>query len=54
MGIVVGRDEAGRRFAANTPDDAVTLAGLEAVEQVGRTGRVTPGVDGQPNIFIPD
>jgi acetyl-CoA C-acetyltransferase len=54
MGIVIGRDEADRRFAAHTPNDPETLAGLERGEQVGRTGRVTPGVDGQPNLFDPD
>ncbi|HXA39515.1 MAG TPA: acetyl-CoA acetyltransferase [Phenylobacterium sp.] len=54
MGIVIGRDEAGRRFAAYTPNDPATLAGLEQGEQVGRTGRATPGADGQPNLFIPD
>lgn len=51
MGIVVGRDEAGRRFVANTPDDPETLAGLEQGEQVGRGGTVTPG---QVNLFTPD
>lgn len=54
MGIVIGRDEAGRRFAAHTPGDAETLAGLEQGEQVGRSGQVSPGADGQPNLFIPD
>jgi acetyl-CoA C-acetyltransferase len=54
MGIVIGRDEADRRFAAHTPNDPATLAGLEQGEQVGRTGRVTPGADGQPNLFTPD
>lgn len=54
MGIVIGRDADGRRFAAHTPNDPATLAGLEQGEQVGRSGRVTPGADGQPNIFTPD
>jgi hypothetical protein len=27
---------------------------LEAVEQVGRTGIVSPGPDGQTNLFTPD
>ncbi|HEX3366972.1 acetyl-CoA acetyltransferase [Phenylobacterium sp.] len=54
MGIVVGRDTDGRRFAAHTPNDPETLAGLERGEQVGRSGRVAPGADGQPNIFTPD
>jgi acetyl-CoA C-acetyltransferase len=52
MAIVVGRDEAGRRFAANTPDDPETLAGLEAREQIGRTGTVTQS--GELNLFTPD
>lgn len=51
MAIVVGRDANGRRFAANTPDDPATLAGLEASEQVGRTGTVVQK-DGL-NIFTP-
>jgi acetyl-CoA C-acetyltransferase len=54
MGIVVGRDEAGRRFVANTPHDAATLAGLESSEQVGRSGTVRPADDGQTNLFTPD
>jgi acetyl-CoA C-acetyltransferase len=54
MGIVIGRDEADRRFVAHTPNDAETLAGLERGEQVGRTGRVGPGPDGQTNLFTPD
>ncbi|THD62883.1 acetyl-CoA acetyltransferase [Phenylobacterium sp.] len=54
MGIVIGRDEAGRRFAAVTPDDPAVLAGLEQGEQVGRPGRVTAGADGHPNRFVPD
>jgi acetyl-CoA C-acetyltransferase len=53
MGIVVGRDEADRRFVAHTPGDAETLAGLEATEQVGRTGTVRQ-VDGDLNLFVPD
>src|SRR3569623_3597925 len=36
MGIVVGRDEADRRFCAVTPNDPETLAGQERDEQVGR------------------
>ena len=54
MGIVIGRDESDRRFAAVTPADAETLAGLEVGEQVGRTGRVGRGPDGQTNLFVPD
>lgn len=52
LGIVIGRDEAGRRFAANTPGDPQTLANLEATEQVGRTGVVTQA--GNRNVFTPD
>lgn len=54
MGIVIGRDEADRRFVAVTPNDSETLAGLERGEQVGRTGRVAAGPDGQTNFFTPD
>jgi acetyl-CoA C-acetyltransferase len=52
LGIIVGRDESGRRFAANTPNDPATLASLEASEQIGRTGTVTQ--QGDLNIFTPD
>ena len=54
MGIVVGRDAAGRRFVAHTPDDAATLLDLEAREGVGRTGVVGPHPDGVRNLFVPD
>lgn len=54
MGIVVGRDAADRRFVAHTPSDPSVLAGLEAVESVGRTGTVGPATDGQRNLFVPD
>jgi acetyl-CoA C-acetyltransferase len=53
MAIVVGRDETGRRFVANTPSDAALLSAMEAAEQVGRPGAVRPGSDGI-NIFTPD
>jgi acetyl-CoA C-acetyltransferase len=52
MGIVVGRDAEGRRFAANTPSDPATLAELESREQVGRPGTVTQGPNGL-NLFTP-
>lgn len=52
MGIIVGRDENGRRFAANTPADPATLARLETGEQVGRGGTVTQADD--LNIFTPE
>jgi acetyl-CoA C-acetyltransferase len=53
-GIVIGRDADGHRFVANTPDDEATLRGLEAVESVGRPGRVGPDPDGRRNLFTPD
>ena len=52
LGIIVGRDAEGRRFVANTPNDAETLAKLEASEQIGRTGTVAQ--EGGRNIFTPD
>ena len=54
MGIVVGRDANDRRFVAVTPNDPATLAKLEAAEQVGRSGSVSQGPDGQTNLFTPD
>ncbi len=54
QGVVVGRDEEGRRFAANTPDDEATLRDLESREGVGRTGTVTRHPDGKRNLFTPD
>lgn len=55
LGVVIGRDAAGRRFVAQTPDDPATLASLEHGEQVGRSGTVTPGTGEAPiNLFIPD
>ena len=54
MGIVIGRDAAGRRFVANTPADPATLADLERVEGVGRKGHVRRSDDGTRNLFTPD
>lgn len=54
MGIVIGRDAEGRRFAANTPNDPALLAAMEASEQVGRTGQVRRADDDQTNLFTPD
>jgi acetyl-CoA C-acetyltransferase len=54
MGIVIGRDAAGRRFVAHTPDDPKTLLDLEAREGVDRAGTVGPHPDGVRNLFIPD
>lgn len=53
LGIVVGRDEAGRRFVANTPGDPALLADLESREQVGRRGVVAQGERGL-NVFTPE
>jgi acetyl-CoA C-acetyltransferase len=53
MGIVIGRDERGRRFVANTPADEATLRAMEASEQIGRPGRVGPAPEGQHNLFVP-
>ena len=53
MGIVVGRDDEGRRFVANTPSDAATLGAMEACEQVGRLGQVRTADDGVRNLFTP-
>ena len=53
IGIVIGRDEASRRFVANTPkNDQTIMADLEASEGVGRTGWVTH--EGGRNVFVPD
>ncbi len=54
MGIVVGRDEGGRRFVAQIPPDPAILSALETSEGVGRMGTVQSGADGAKNIFIPD
>ncbi|HYD44780.1 MAG TPA: acetyl-CoA acetyltransferase, partial [Phenylobacterium sp.] len=54
MGIVIGRDAEGRRFAANTPLDPALLASMEASEQVGRPGQVRRSDDDKLNIFTPD
>jgi acetyl-CoA C-acetyltransferase len=54
MGIVIGRDAEGRRFAANTPNDPALLAAMEVSEQVGRPGQVRRSDDDKLNIFTPD
>ncbi len=52
-GIIVGRLlDSGRRFVANTPEDAQTLAKLETIEGLGLTGRVN--ATGKINIFTPE
>jgi acetyl-CoA C-acetyltransferase len=51
MGIVIGRDEAGRRFVANTPKgDVAMMEDLQAREGVGRRGHVRH-LDGR-NVFV--
>jgi acetyl-CoA C-acetyltransferase len=54
MGIVIGRDSAGRRFVANTPRDEATLGAMEATEQIGRRGFVRRSDDGVHNLFSPE
>jgi acetyl-CoA C-acetyltransferase len=54
MGIVIGRDSAGRRFVAQTPSDEATLRAMEQSEQVGRAGRVSQAEDGVHNLFVPN
>jgi len=53
MGIVFGRDGAGRRFVANTPDDRETLLDLQSREGVGRPGVVHSIDGGMKNVFVP-
>ncbi|HEX5776590.1 MAG TPA: acetyl-CoA acetyltransferase [Caulobacteraceae bacterium] len=53
-GVVIGRDEQGRRFVAVTPNDEATLRDLESREGVGRTGTVARHEDGKRNLFTPD
>ena len=55
MGVIVGRDEADRRFAAVIPGtETEALASLEAQEGVGRTGTVSRAGDDRRNIFTLD
>jgi len=53
MGIVIGRDQEGRRFVANTPRDEAFLRAFESTEQVGRGGVVGLADDGVRNLFTP-
>jgi acetyl-CoA C-acetyltransferase len=53
MGIVIGRDSAGRRFVAQTPSDEATLRAMEQSEQIGRAGSVSQAEDGVHNLFVP-
>ncbi|HEY4114061.1 MAG TPA: acetyl-CoA acetyltransferase [Rhizomicrobium sp.] len=48
FGIVIGRDELGRRFLANTPDDDATLDFMIREEMLGRAGEV---IAGTTNLF---
>ena len=51
--ILFGRDEQGRRFIANTPDDKTLLSDMARRDYLGQSGRVQPNDDGI-NIFTPD
>jgi acetyl-CoA C-acetyltransferase len=55
MGIIVGRDEGDRRFAAIIPGtETKALASLEAREGIGRTGTVARSEDDRRNLFTLD
>ncbi|MFM8754122.1 MAG: acetyl-CoA acetyltransferase, partial [Phenylobacterium sp.] len=55
MGVIVGRDESDRRFAAIIPGtEAEALASLEVREGVGRTGTLSRSADDRRNLFILD
>ena len=55
MGVIVGRDEADRRFAAIIPGtETEALASLEAREGVGRTGTLSRSPDDRRNLFALD
>jgi acetyl-CoA C-acetyltransferase len=55
MGVIVGRDEADRRFAAIIPgNESAALASLESEEGVGRTGTVSRSDDDRRNHFTLD
>ena len=55
MGVIVGRDEADRRFAAIIPGtETGALASLESREGVGRTGSVARSQDDRRNLFTLD
>jgi acetyl-CoA C-acetyltransferase len=55
MGIIVGRDEGDRRFAAIVPGtETKALASLEAREGIGRTGTVARSEDDRRNLFTLD
>jgi acetyl-CoA C-acetyltransferase len=50
--ILFGRDEAGRRFIANTPDDPALLADMTTRDYLSATGHVETDANGV-NIFKP-
>ena len=50
-GVVVGRQDDGRRFLANTPPDRALLESLTQKEAIGTRGRVAN--DGDTNTFVP-
>ena len=50
--LVIGRQEDGTRFIAETPDDEQTLLKMMAQEMLGASGMVTTGEE--KNLFIPD
>lgn len=52
QGIVIGRLKSGKRFLANTPDDARLLEALLEEEAIGRSGNVRVG--SPVNRFRPD
>jgi len=51
QGIVLGRMDDGRRFLANTPNDADLLEGMTRDEAIGRRGDVSTA--GKTNLFEP-
>ena len=50
--LVIGRQEDGTRFIAETPDDEQTLLKMVGQEMLGASGMVTTG--DEKNLFIPD
>jgi acetyl-CoA C-acetyltransferase len=51
IGIVIGRDDQGRRFIANTPDDISILENMVESDVLGQSGKISQ-VDGK-NVFSP-
>lgn len=50
-GLVIGRLNDGRRFIAETPDDAQTLARMVSEDMLGARGTVSTGAE--KNLFVP-